>query len=110
MASRQQHNDEGRVVGEKALGRDLTMDELGVVNEVNQRLDQFSHYPDMEFLSRHRKFLHHREGVEYFERRYGVLGKVVAERHILTDCGHIPKAADYYSGKVNKFGGRNVRD
>ena len=72
--------------------------------EVNRRLDQFAHYPDMEFLSRHRKFLHHVEGIEYFRRRYGKIGAEAARLHVLRDCGHIPKAQDYYDNTVGVFG------
>ena len=72
--------------------------------EVNQRIDQFAHYPDMEFLVRHRRFLHHQEGIEYFERRYGKIGGQAARLHVLRDCGHIPEAADYDKGIVDSFG------
>ena len=105
MSSRTVHNTDGRVAWEKEVSREATAEELTQIDEVNARLDQFSHYPDMEFLSRHRKFLHHREGVNYFARRYGRLGKIVAEVHILRDCKlRIPKMADYLDGTVNEYG------
>ena len=72
--------------------------------EVNRRLDQFAHYPDMAFLAAHRKFLHHREGIAYFTARYGKQGGEAAVLHILRDCGHIPKAVDYYTGFVDAYG------
>lgn len=72
--------------------------------EVHKLLDQFSHYPDMEFLRRHRKFLHHVEGIEYVRMRWGEEAGKSAERHVLDDCGHIPNAVDYYIGNVDEFG------
>lgn len=72
--------------------------------EVHQLLDQFAHYPDMEFLSRHRKFLHHKEGIEYVRMRWGDEAGKSAELHVLADCEHIPDMVDYHNGKVDKFG------
>ena len=74
--------------------------------EVHRVLDQFAHYPDMDFLRRHRKFLHHEEGIEYIRMRYGDLAGESAKQHVLDDCGHIPKAIHYYDGTVDEFGGK----
>lgn len=75
-----------------------------VVEEVNLRIDQFAHYPREATLVRHRKFLHHAEGVEYFALVYGVLGGEAAQQHVVEDCGHIPRAMHYYDGTVDAFG------
>lgn len=72
--------------------------------KIHRLLDQFAHYPDMEFLSRHRKFLHHAEGIEYVRMRYGEEAGKSAKQHVLDDCGHIPDAIDYYTGVVDNFG------
>jgi hypothetical protein len=72
--------------------------------EVHQLLDQFAHYPDMEFLRRHRKFLHHKEGIEYVTMRWGVDAGRSAKQHVIDDCGHVPDASDYYDGTVDTFG------
>jgi hypothetical protein len=73
--------------------------------EVHKTLDQFAHYPNMEFLMRHRKFLHHEEGVEYIRMRYGDLAAESAIQHIKDDCNdYVPKASDYYDGTVDCFG------
>ena len=72
--------------------------------EVNRRIDQFAHYPDMEFLSRHRQFLHHEEGIEYFRMSLGEKAGEAAKLHVLRDCGHIPRAMDYHIGVVDCFG------
>ena len=71
---------------------------------VHQLLDQFAHFPDMNFLSKHRKFLHHHEGIEYVRMRWGDDAAKAAEQHVITDCGHIPYAIDYYDGSVDNFG------
>jgi len=94
MPSRAYHLEQDR----KHLGQEF--------DEVHRILDQFSHYPDMAFLKRHRKFLHHEEGIEYITMRFGDLAGESAKQHILDDCGHIPKAIDYYDGTVDEFGGK----
>lgn len=78
--------------------------------EVHTLLDQFAHYPDMSFLRRHRKFLHHEEGIEYIQMRYGTEAALAARRHITEDCGHVPHAADYYTGELDEFGQRHDDD
>lgn len=73
-------------------------------DDVHRILDQFAHYPDWAFLKRHRKFLHHEEGVEYIRLRFGDLAAESAIQHIKDDCGHVPKAIHYYDGTVDEFG------
>ena len=72
--------------------------------EVNRRIDQFAHYPNMAFLSQHRQFLHHAEGIAYFTRAYGKRGGEAARLHVLRDCGQIPRAQDYCDGTVDCYG------
>jgi len=72
--------------------------------EVHRILDQFAHYPNMRFLSLHRRYLHHAEGIEYIEMRFGADAGIAAYGHIMDDCGHIPNAIDYYRGSVDNFG------
>ena len=75
-------------------------------SEVHALLDQFAHYPNMKFLRKHRKFLHHEEGIEYVTMRWGEEAGKSARQHVLDDCGHVPKAIDYYRGSVDDFGGK----
>lgn len=72
--------------------------------EVHQLLDQFAHYPNMWFLSRHRKYLHHAEGIEYVTKLHGEEAGKSAHQHVLDDCGHIPKMSDYHTGRVDQHG------
>jgi hypothetical protein len=72
--------------------------------EVHQLLDQFAHFPDMRFLSRHRKFLHHEEGIEYVRMRWGEEAGKAALQHVITDCGHVPAMVDYHNGAVDNYG------
>ena len=74
--------------------------------EVHRLLDQFANYPDMRFLRRHRKFLHHVEGIQYVRMRYGDEAGDAAEQHVLRDCGWVPKMVDYHNGVADEFGGR----
>jgi len=93
MPSREYHLSQDR----KHLGQEF--------DDVHRILDQFSHYPDYNFLRRHRKFLHHEEGVEYIRMRFGDLAAESAIQHIKDDCcGYVPKATDYYDGTVDEFG------
>ena len=75
-----------------------------VCASVNREIDAFAHYPNKVHLEIHRRYLHHKEGVEYFKIKYGEIGKRIAELHILQDCGHIPNAEDYYNGKCDNYG------
>lgn len=104
MAKREQHNEEGRAACEAEFGRPLTAEELDCIDQVNVLIDQFAHYPNPRFLSRHRAFLHHEEGIEYFAMRFGRLGEIVARRHVITDCGHVPRREDYSTGRVDEYG------
>lgn len=78
-----------------------------VVEKVNREIDQFAHFPNYDTLSRHRKFLHHKEGIEYFGLVYGDVGSLAAREHILQDCGHVPDMADYILGGVDEYGNRS---
>jgi len=95
MPSREQH-----MAADKAIGLSRAYP------EVHQLLDQFAHYPDMKFLWGHRKFLHHKEGIEYFRMRWGEEAGRSAEQHVIMDCGHVPSAVEYYNGTVDNFGGK----
>lgn len=77
---------------------------------VHELLDQFAHYPDMKFLREHRKFLHHKEGIDYVRMRWGEEAAKSAEQHVLDDCGHVPSAKDYYTHKVDNFGFKITRN
>ena len=88
---------------------DAFMDEhpdadIQVVKEVNRRIDQFAHFPRHDTLAGHRKFLHHAEGVVYFDLVYGPTGREAATQHIREDCGHIPTMEDYVLGFVDEYG------
>jgi len=53
---------------------------------VHRWLDQYSKkYNPHIYLEYHRKFLHHRLGVEACEARFGVLGMRAAKIHIIRD-------------------------
>jgi hypothetical protein len=73
-------------------------------DEVHRILDQFAHYPKMEFLEQHRKFLHHYEGIQYIRMRFGNDAAAAAEQHVIDDCGHVPNAIEYYNGECNEWG------
>ena len=94
MPSREQHMRADHAIG---LSR--------AYPEVHQLLDQFAHYPDMKFLQLHRRYLHHREGIEYIRMRWGEEAAKSATQHVLDDCGNLPSAIDYYNGNVDNFGG-----
>lgn len=89
---------------EEHIEHDLKIGLSKGYGEVHALLDQFAHYPDMEFLSRHRKFLHHHEGIEYVTMRWGKEAGEAARGHVILDTGHIPHASDYYDGTVDNFG------
>ena len=93
MSSRKAHNAKDLEIG---LSRSY--------NEVHALLDQFAHFPDMNFLTRHRKFLHHEEGIEYIRMAYGEEAAISARQHIIDDCGKVPNAIDYYLGTLDTFG------
>ena len=84
-----------------------TPDNREIVENVNRKIDQFAHFPNLKTLERHRKFLHHREGIEYFNTIYGNVGRMAAEQHVLEDCdGYIPTAIEYYIDMVDEYGCR----
>jgi len=61
-----------------------------------------------EFFSsegpKHRRFRHHREGVDEARRLFGYEGSLAAQIHILRDCRNIPRAAEYETGDVDLLG------
>ena len=78
--------------------------DVRLVRLINKEIDQFAHFPNWETLQRHRKFLHHKEGIEYFGILYGEMGADIAKQHVLDDIGHIPEMIDYHIGVVDMFG------
>lgn len=52
----------------------------------------------------HRRFRHHKEGVEEAGRLFGRLGLQAALIHVLRDCRNIPSERDYASGTVDALG------
>ena len=53
----------------------------------------------------HRKYRHHREGIEEVRSRWGDEAAAAAELHIMEDCdGYVPAFEDYSTGTVNSFG------
>jgi hypothetical protein len=52
----------------------------------------------------HRRFRHHREGIEQARELFGEQGAVAAAIHILRDCRHIPRKEDYELGRVDALG------
>jgi hypothetical protein len=92
MPSLKQHLDSDRNI----LGAEFP--------HVHKLLDQFAHYPDMKFLREHRKFLHHREGIEYIRMRFGPHDALSAKQHVLDDCGWVPNMVDYHNGNADNYG------
>lgn len=64
--------------------------------KVHLWLDEFaSQYPYGKKY-KHRKFRHHREGVEEARKLFGDIGALVAEQHIRMDNdGWLPRKKDY---------------
>jgi len=56
---------------------------------------------------RHRRFRHHKKGVDQVRAMWGDEAAKAAEFHIMEDCGHIPNVIDYATGAVDLYG--NVR-
>jgi hypothetical protein len=54
--------------------------------------------------ARHRKFRHHREGIEQARTLFGQQADLAATIHILRDCRNIPKMQDYEDGTVDVLG------
>jgi len=93
MASREEHCRECK----EKLGNDFS--------EIHRLLDQFSNYPDMKFLRKHRKYLHHKEFAEYCRMKWGEQAYKAAILHIKRDCGgNVPNAVDYYTGACDVYG------
>jgi hypothetical protein len=68
--------------------------------EVHVWIDQYSNTNG----AGHRKFLHHKEGVEQARRRFGDEGATAAAIHILRDCRNIPREVEYSTGAVDPLG------
>lgn len=52
----------------------------------------------------HRKFRHHKDGIEDAKRLFGDIGAAAALIHVLRDCRHVPSAQDYAAGIVDALG------
>lgn len=64
--------------------------------EVNLWLDEFARNYSPHERYKHRKFRHHKEGIEEARRLFGDEGARAAELHILSDNGGwIPNKSDY---------------
>jgi hypothetical protein len=88
MASLSQHNDDCS----KFLGESF--------ENVNRWMDEyFAQYGPL-----HRRFRHHREGVEQARELFGERGALAAAIHIIRDCRHIPRKEDYERGDVDALG------
>ena len=88
MASLAQHNaDCLKWLGETWEPVNLWMDEL------------FATYG-----SKHRRYRHHREGIEEARNLFGDTGALAAAIHILRDCRSIPSTKDYESEVVDSLG------
>jgi hypothetical protein len=88
MASLSQHNSDC----ERFLGQSF--------ENVNRWIDEYF----TQYGPTHRKFRHHREGVEQARDLFGDRGSVAAAIHILRDCRHIPRKQDYELGYVDALG------
>ena len=54
---------------------------------------------------KHRKFLHHFDGIAEVCRAFGMSALLPAVIHIMEDClGYIPKKSDYPDGTVDMYG------
>jgi hypothetical protein len=67
---------------------------------VNRWIDEFfgAHGPQ------HRKYRHHREGIEEARALFGDEGAKAAAVHILRDCRNIPTQEDYSTGAADALG------
>ncbi|MCK9295224.1 MAG: hypothetical protein M0P70_09065 [Desulfobulbaceae bacterium] len=68
--------------------------------EVHKWLDELSG----QYRDDHRRHRHHAEGIEKVRGIWGNEAALAAQVHIIVDCWGIPRANDYVSGQVNKFG------
>ncbi len=88
MASLAQHNDDClKFLGEPFEG-------------VNRWVDEYF----AQYGPTHRRFRHHREGIEEARALFGDRGATAAAIHILRDCRHIPRKQDYELGWVDALG------
>ena len=88
MASLSQHNrDCFRFLGEP-------------FPNVNTWIDEFF----TQYGPTHRRFRHHREGIEEARQLFGDRGALAAAIHVLRDCRHIPRKNDYEIGYVDPLG------
>ncbi len=64
--------------------------------EIHKWLDEFAKMYPHDKMYKHRKFRHHKEGIEEARRKFGDIGALVAEQHIKLDNeGWIPEKKDY---------------
>jgi hypothetical protein len=88
MAPLAQHNEDcARFLGEP-------------FENVNRWIDEYF----AQYGPTHRRFRHHREGVEQAHELFGERGGIAAAIHILRDCRHIPRKEDYDLGYVDALG------
>ncbi len=52
----------------------------------------------------HRKYRHHKEGIEEVGKNFDPEARKAAEIHLMRDCGIIPSISDYDQKKVDEFG------
>lgn len=71
--------------------------------EIHNWIDELANIGS-EFNKFHRKYRHHKEGIEEAVKLFGEQAREIATIHILKDCGHIPNKIDYETGKVNREG------
>ncbi|RJQ24646.1 hypothetical protein C4565_09365 [Candidatus Parcubacteria bacterium] len=57
-----------------------------------------------QYRDDHRRHRHHAEGIEAVRQKWGAEAALAAKIHIVVDCWGIPRAIDYTTGRVNKFG------
>ena len=59
-------------------------------------LDEFAKFYSHDKKYKHRKFRHHKEGIEEARKIFGDIGALVAEQHIKLDNeGWLPEKKDY---------------
>jgi len=88
MASLTQHNEDCK----KFLGESF--------ENVNKWIDEYF----TQHGAKHRRFRHHREGIDEARDLFGERGALAAAIHILRDCRHIPREEDYVLGYVDALG------
>jgi hypothetical protein len=88
MASLAQHNSDCL----KLLGESF--------ENVNRWMDEYFN----QYGPTHRKFRHHREGIEEARQLFGDRAAKAAAIHVLRDCRQIPRKQDYDLGYVDPLG------